>query len=476
MKRKIFASVIVPLTAFLVYTSCTKIDTTDLGNGLIPAVDNVNTFDTILEVSTDNKLFVDTTDMLYEDGHAIGIIENDAEFGKTTAALYSTFNPASYGSYPFLNRDAVKIDSIVLSLAYTSTYGDSTGIQEFEVREIKPSADFKDSVYPITNPDFDVLPTVLGKATVNFLRLKNDSVYYVNAKETVSTINELRIPLDTAFGRRFVNYDTSGAYQSDEKFKVLFKGLEVRANEGTSPTKKGFAYFNLTDNARSRITFYCRIERDGVKDTIAPVFTYTAGAEANIIRRAPANAYLANVTNTTENDEKLYIQSTPGSYATIKIPGLSGLSNRVIHRAELIAERAQGAEDNIYGPPSTLFIDAISTTGDSAFTIRNDFSLVNAAPGYDLTTIGGILKDNKYTFNISRYVQSIATRQFPNYTLRIYAPYIIRPYFMAPNTNQVSGKTQVVLNTPVASGRVILLGGGSAAPERMRLRIIYSKI
>ena len=34
--------------------SCQKIDTTDLGAELIPSVDNVNTFDTLLEVITAN--------------------------------------------------------------------------------------------------------------------------------------------------------------------------------------------------------------------------------------------------------------------------------------------------------------------------------------------------------------------------------------------------------------------------------------
>jgi hypothetical protein len=81
VKRNILASVVVLLSAILLYSSCTKIDTTDLGNELIPGGDNVETSDTILDVITDNLLPVnDTTKMLSTELHAVGIIENDAEF------------------------------------------------------------------------------------------------------------------------------------------------------------------------------------------------------------------------------------------------------------------------------------------------------------------------------------------------------------------------------------------------------------
>ena len=79
MKRNILASVVVLITAILTYTSCTKIDTTDLGNELIPGSDNVETVDTILEVISDNILSTDTTNMLYTELHTVGIIDNDIE-------------------------------------------------------------------------------------------------------------------------------------------------------------------------------------------------------------------------------------------------------------------------------------------------------------------------------------------------------------------------------------------------------------
>lgn len=473
MKSKLLASVLICFTAILLISSCNKIDTTDLGGELIPAVDNVNTFQIEFDVITDNRLFNDTTRMIDED-HGVGYIENDPEFGKTTATTYVSFTPTAYRAYPFVKRDTVVIDSVVLSLAYTTTFGDSNSVQQFEVREIdnrfKP---FGDSLYLLNTNDFDVKETLLANATVNFLTL-NDSVTYKNGKDTIRKNNELRIKLDTAWARRFVSYDTSNVYNNDTAFKQNFAGVQIRSSEA-SPAKNAIAYFDLGDNERSRITFYCRVQNNGRTDTIAPYFQYTADPNANIIRRTPGNNYLANVTNTVENDEKLYIQSTPGSYASVRIPQLNTFSNSVIHRAELIFEKYPSTDDQ-YTVPPIMFIDAISTTGDSSFTIRNDFLPITNSPGYDLNMLGGVYRNNKYVMNLSRYIQSIVTKKFTNYTLKVYAPFTTQPYYIPEFTDQASRKVGIVLNTPVAAGRVVLYGGGSTDPKKARLRIIYSPI
>jgi hypothetical protein len=301
-------------------------------------------------------------------------------------------------------------------------------------------------------------------------------VQYKNDRDTIRSSGELRIKLDTAWARRFVNYDTANAYSTDSAFMTEFRGLEVRVSEA-SPVKRALAYFNLNDNNKTRITFYCRIQNSGRTDTIAPYFIYSPGKpSANIVRRTPANGYLANLNNGIDNDDKIYLQTTPGSYLKVKIPGLAGLSNRVIHRAELIAERISSLEEEVYTPPSNLFIEAFSTTEDSIFSIRNDFILTNSDPGYDVNSLGGIFKNNKYAFNLTRYVQSIVTKQQTSYTLRISSPFTVQPYFITSD-DQPFRKIPIVINSTIAGGRVVLYGGGFPdITKRMRLRIIYSKI
>ena len=59
--------------------ACTKIETTNIGSGLIPPIDGVTTLDTSLGIVTNN--FIDTTSnslrVYASDDHIIGVINND---------------------------------------------------------------------------------------------------------------------------------------------------------------------------------------------------------------------------------------------------------------------------------------------------------------------------------------------------------------------------------------------------------------
>ena len=476
MNRKISLSVIAALTGLMICSSCTKIDTTDLGNELIPVVDNVHTFETILEVQTDNFLFPDPTRITGSSPHALGIIADDPEFGRTEASVWANFNPGSYGAHPFAVQDSVVIDSIVLSLAYNGFYGDSNSIQRFEVFEIDPAANnFVDSVYRISEPDFALTGGVLGSREVDF-KILNDSLLYAERTDTVRTINELRIKLDTGWGRRFVNYDTATQYKTDSAFKTYFKGLAIKASDA-SPARNGMIYVNLSSTTNTKLTFYTRVTNNNTIDTTTTVFGYTDGTQANLIRRSEAHGYQTYLHNGTPNDDKVYIQSSPGSYATVKIPGLDTFKNvnRVIHRAELVIEQIPSALDNIYTPPSLMFIDAINAAGDSTFSIRNDFIYTGQGNGYDVANLGGVLNNKKYVFNLTRYLQSVVTKNQPYYTLRIYAPFFADPYLQSPAGTSIEMPTFLFVNSPIANGRLVA-GGGSSPTQKMRVRIIYSKI
>lgn len=476
MNRKILVSVITVLTGLIIYSSCTKVDTTDLGNELIPAVDNVHTFETILEVETDNFLFNDTTRSSAGFLQALGILADDPEFGATEAKLYSSFAPGTFGTHPFVVQDSVKIDSIVLSLAYGGLYGDSNSIQQFDVYEIDPATgNFMDSIYMIKENDFTVLPALLGSRTVDF-KVLNDSVYYNEKNDTIRTANEMRIHLDTAWGRHFVNYDTAVQYKGDSAFRTYFKGLAIRAN-AASALKNGYAYFNLTSTSNTKLTFYTRVTNNGVTDTTTTVFGFNNGNSANLVRRTPAHNYQAYLGNGNPKDDKVYIQSSPGSYVTVKVPGLDTFKNvnRVVHRAELIIEQIPSAMDNIYTPPTTLFVDAVNAAGDSVFTIRNDFIYTGQGAMYDVANLGGGYKNNKYVFNLTRYLQSVVTRKLPYYTLRVHAPLYTDAYYQLPDGSSQNVPDFFYVNDRISYGRLVA-GGGSSPTQKMRVRIIYSKI
>lgn len=458
---------------FLSAVSCTKIRATDLGGDLIPAVDNLSVFDTTLEVITELYQMPDSTRIRYNQNHAIGILQ-DPSFGTTTGEAYLQLEPLSFGAYPFgKSRDSiVGLDSVVLSLSYRTLYGDSNSIQTLRVFEIDPNSPFRDSSlgYQVSHPAFDVTDELGAKENILFSTL-NDSIRYINIKDTVKTVNELRIPLSTAFGLKLMNLDTTD-FKTDTTFRLKFKGLAIRP-DAASALKRAIAYFNFSD-AATHLRFHYRRIRNGGIDTTTTDFSFRNYSNANLLNRDIAGSpYESKLQNgATGNQEELYIQSTPGSFALLKIPGLENLSNRVVYKASLIAEQIPGVDDNFFLQPNLLFLDAVDSVNKKFYTIPNSWVLEdNTTYGYSPEYFGGFLKNGKYQFDLSRYVQGIVTRKEKSYTLRLHAPFVT-----IPTISGTSDITRILTLNPLLGGGRVILGGGAHPVKKLRLYIIYSKI
>lgn len=476
---------------FFSLISCKKInEPTSLGGDLIPPVDNVNTFEKHLDAITDNRYFDDTATASFNDDVALGYI-NDPEFGRTRADVYFNLVRLNYNRPVF--DSLVRIDSVVLSLSYKGSYGDTTAGQpplHVRVHEITPSANpvnsFSDTTfYQFDHPDFSVAGE-LGAKTF-FPRRLSDSVQVVNRKgDTTKVANVLRIRLnDFGFITRLGGLaDTS--IKNDSALKANFRGFAIKADA----TGNTLAYFNPSE-AKTKLTIYYTGTVGGkdsslltdfyhtyaVPPAIFPITTNPANFRnglANLIRRDPGSTpYAANISTPNVADEVIYLQSAPnGSFTTIKLPQLDTFSNSVIHLAELVVTRLPSQQQNIFTPPSRLFLDRITESPDSAFVFLNDFFM--PPQDVDFNRLGGLLRsDNTFRFNLTRTVQGIVTRKEKNYTLRLHVPFrtVLRvPGSPAPLTVQV-------LNVP-AAGRVVLAGGNYPQNPniRLRLRVIYSKI
>jgi hypothetical protein len=455
----------------IAFFSCKKInEATELGGDLIPAVDNVNTFQVELDANTSNHIFFnDSTRVNYSDAVALGHIV-DPEFGTTHANFDFSIVPNSLGTYPFISRTNLTIDSVVLSLAYAGGYGDTAnGTQTVNVFEISPSAGFRvDTLYKYADPssDFPTTGGQLGSATFQVSHLK-DTFRIVRPGDTTTAVNVLRIRLNTALGQRFAQYDTSstspsGGFATDSIFRTLFKGLSVQSVSAGNV----LTYWNLSDLTNTKLSVYFKAINNSDTTKSVVNFTHAVNGQSNYINRQ----HSTNVS--TGGSDKLYIQSTPGSYASIIFPGLDTFKNKVIHRAEIIASILPSAGSSLFTPPTQLLLDRVNKTRDTAFILHNDLS-----PGIDgsvnFASFGGNLRlDNTYRFTITRYVQDIITRHQPNDSLRLYAP--LRAILFATN---LGVKIQVPVIPHAAEGRVVLAGGNNTDPNlRLRLRIIYSNL
>lgn len=507
-RRILFTVIIFSIFSGLIISGCSKLDTTTIGDDLLPAVDNVHTFADTLSIISAQGIFNDTTYVGKGDDHVLGAINNDPLFGTTNANVYLQLKPQFFPYYfgnpkDTLNGFGAGLDSVVLCFKYKAFWGDSAQPVGLEVREVNDLA-FRDSIKTKFQINYkpNIGGTVLGKAQIDVRRIA-DTVKYTNRRDY--SVNTVRIKLDqsSAWLNQLYARDTSAnpannAFRNDSIYRQFYNGLAVVATNGNC-----LMYVNLLDTS-TKLEVHFRRRNAGSLDTVYNsfrLFTNTgstaptqpwASTTANYIKRDRTGASISSPAS-----GELYLQTSPGSFVNLNIPGLSALDNRVIHRAELIIQQIPSgntALDAALSAPAFLYVD-LKDTG-VANVWKPIYYDLNPSASYDpdtklgygflptqfdYATFGGYRRDGKdkfgnaikfYNINISRYVQQMVTKHTPNYTLRLFAPYeLIYPNFA--NASYPAYYTPYGNN--LAAGRV-KIGGGNNPNYTMRLRIIYSKL
>ncbi|MES2372621.1 MAG: DUF4270 family protein [Bacteroidota bacterium] len=487
--RRIFISAIILITFF---SGCTRISSTDIGAGLIPPIDGVITKDTLLDVITDSFDDLDSARVYASDNHLVGAITNDPLFGKTTASLFFEMKPISFPYYIPGNKDSLVVDSAVLILSYRGVYGDSTKpltLRLFEIdnnTKLDPALSYAVN-YPPSSP-INIGASLAPPVTVDIRRLK-DSINnrYENAN------NQIRIKLNSAQALRFLKtYDSTTAYKSDSMFRTFFAGFALTAD--ASGGANALLKINLVDTNSKFSLFYSSSSTGAtIRDTSVAKFSFASGSAGHynrVIRDKSGSEAATHFTTTSKPDSLVYVQTSPGSYVRVRIPGLQSLSNRIIHRAELIAEQVpydpNRPLDEFLLPPRYLLLSRYDSSIKTLKNIPNDYSIssegtpnISSFGGYlSSKSINGYDKVGSYTFDLSRYVQGIVTRKDTSYTLRLTAPSNDSLSYTPPYPNNLT--SQLFYMTPsigndLGDGRV-RLGGGTHSRFRMRLRVIFSRL
>ena len=474
---------------FIVFllSACTRIGSTEMGLGLLPSIDAFNTKDTVLEVITETVDRPDTLRIFSQDDQVVGNISNDPVFGSTTASMYFQLKPSFFPYSTRGNLDSVVVDSAVLILAYRGAYGDTSAPLTLNLRRVSAATPlFNDSLVASNYPElynFQTDAVLANPYVVDFGRVR-DSV--INRFEAAR--NQIRIKLNNSFANLFLKVFDSNVYKNDTTFHKAFPGFVLTANAGSNVlirinlldtnTKLGLYY---STNATTTVA--------GKRDTVVDYFRFglNYSASANFIKRNRAGSEVARHFGRA-NDSLIYVQTSPGTMVKIKVPALKNFANKIIHRAELIAEQvpdANSALDVMFPAPNYLFLGAYDSAKNLIRTVPNDFqSTANTSQfirfgGYRINkSIQGFNNVATYNFDISRYMQGVISRKDSIFDLRIFAPVNDTVKFVPPYPNNfTAGKdylTASFVNQP-AIGRV-RLGGGSHSKFRMRLRVYYSNL
>ncbi|MEO6406372.1 MAG: DUF4270 family protein [Ferruginibacter sp.] len=478
--------------------SCTKLDTTNLGIDVIPAVDNVTTFGDTLDINSTQGVFNDTTKLTAAEDHVLGKISNDPLFGTTDASIFFQLKPGYFPYYFGTAGDTlVGVDSVILTLAYKGVWGDSTVPQVLEVRKIEDP--LFDSPYVARllsyRPDLTG-STVIGSKTIDIRSLPTQVKF---AHNTDSSTNQIRIRLSDSFRDLLFSRDSShtdfskNAFYSDSLYRNFLKGISVTALSGNA-----LMYINLAD-AKTRLEVHLRRRKlnnnTNLPDTIFNNLALRNVLSSQFAPSATANYLVRNRTAlaTTGTTMEHFIQTTPGTFVNMHIPALTGMENRIIHRASIIVEQIpfDMVTDSVFSPPSFMYIDLKDTStvtpkfkplyydlSPAAFYNPDDKNYYFPNSGIDFSYFGGYIRRKinaigqrvvYYDINVTRYVQHLLTKHTPNYDMRLYAPYnLAYPQYSAD---------LIPYNNALAAGRV-RIRSGQDPDRRLRLRLvmIYSKL
>ena len=290
--HRFFFNLFIPALLFLaiINWNCNKINTTLIGQDLIPVVDNVSTFADSLEINTSQGVFFDTTRISSIDNQTLGSITNDPVFGTTKADVFVELKPPFFPYY-FGNAgdtvDAVVnpapntsgFDSIVLCLAFKGLYGDTTMKHSFNVFKIdKDATDFRNFSYKL---DYQpaIIPGAIGSAEFLPTAVKNIIRFPGSKKDTVT--NQIRIKLNQSFLSEFVaSLDTStgstSIFRSDSLYKNLLRGFAIKTGELAKSNALFYVDLNSTN---TRLEVHYKKRRNAILDTPFLLFIFQPVAQ-----------------------------------------------------------------------------------------------------------------------------------------------------------------------------------------------------
>jgi hypothetical protein len=494
-----FNYIVKRISVFVVFLSilssaCTRVNNSELGLGLLPSLDAINTKDTVIDVETETVDIPDSLIVYGSDNQILGEINNDPQFGTTKATMFFQMLPDFFPYFIQGSKDSIIVDSAVLTLKYAGFYGDTSKPIKINLHQIDPSTPLDISkYYPANFPEFYGIQSGVAMAnpvTINLARIGDSIINRYEASQF-----QIRIKLFDKYARMFIKeFDSNNAYRSDTTLRKFFPGFALSVDP--SANNNGLLRFNMLDtNTKLALYYKTNYSSTGlvgkVDTTVVKMrFRLSANGYANFIKRDRTGSEVSRHFGKA-NDSLVFVQTSPGTGVKIKIPALKSFTNRIIHRAELIAEQVPDdatlntIETQMLAPKYLLLAAYDANSSKVLRSVPNDYQTIANSEAFvrfggfqTIKALNGYNSVASYNFNITRYVQGVISRKDSTFDFRISAPVndsirYIPPY---PN-NTIAGVEYITTSTAnqPAIGRV-RLGGGKHSRFRMRLRIYYSDL
>lgn len=396
--KNLYKTLIISVLVIL-YTSCSK-TTESIGNGLLSENDHIGAFYTdTLHLNCHSERI----DSLYTKGMNSILLGSmlDPVMGLTNANLFTQLHISStnhhFGDNPI-------IDSVVLQLAYSGYYGDTTAMQTVHVYELAET--MIDSLDYYQFSDF----MTQGADLANSYQFHPHprTVNQIVGNDTLSQA-VLRIPLDNSIGEQLATADSS-IFSTPDAFKDYFQGLKISFDNVS--LGGAICYFDPKNNTTTQLQVYYR------ENPNANPMRYDFYITSDDVY---FNQYLHDYTqgttdftqqvmegDTSLGQTKLYLQSMGGIRCFITFPDLINWADAlqderthlIINEAKLIFPAAETSDSTLLPPPPSMALVSLKPTGGTAL-------LPDYMEGSNY--YGGTYSNTKknVSFRISEYLQEV---------------------------------------------------------------------
>lgn len=376
--------------------SCEKPGLTPGGN-LLPESDALSAFQTdtfSIAVQTMLEDSVKTDELSLA---VLGRIE-DTELGSTECQIFTQFKLSALDpGFPA----AMEIDSVVLALAYNTTYYGQPNRQQLAVHALTEDL-FLDSSY--------FANSIISHSSDNWIQPGFDYLDIDPNQDAIvagdTTFPQLRIRLKNEVGTFLTQPTDISVLSSQDNFQNYFKGICITAKARMDAVMR----YDLVDPG-TKLTVYYRDLSGATPDTL--LYDFVIGSDCARFNRFKQNysgTVLQQIAQQPLDGSQLYyIQSGGGLKAKIDFPTIQNLAegNKVIAQAEL---QIPVDLDSRYTPFDQLFLRYIDEDGQEKIL-----------PDESAQSIGGFLNTTtqKYSFVITRYIQSVLTGEISSQGLYI---------------------------------------------------------
>ncbi|MFN3529386.1 MAG: DUF4270 domain-containing protein [Bacteroidia bacterium] len=321
-------------------------------------------------------------------------------------------------------------DSLVMGLSFdinNNFYGDTLDQLLIKVYELDEDV-FRDSIY-FSNHVPQVKPTPLASYVYSPRPTLPVQVNEPQLNGIDSVFNYaplVRIPFGQELIDRLVNASNTPDLQNNTNFLNFFKGVYITA-ERVDGGSTGSVMHLVNFSARNGLFLYYKSE--GQRRRFDMMIT-NESARRNVLLHDYSQTIVGDRLNDrSELIEETYVQAGGGVKTILEMPYLRNLvaNNAVaINKAEIVFKIAPGTTDDVYRAPARMFLLAADSLGKNATILTPDV----VEPYYD-----GQLRNDTYTFVITRYIQQILRSNSTDFGM-----------VLIPN-NTVSSLNRVVLGS-----------------------------